>query len=151
MNNKKLIVQHERLWRDIVARQNQGVVEIKTPVGTIDVLCEKDIYEVKHVRKWKHALGQVLAYGYFYPLKSKNIYLFGESSTETREQIIAICQQYKVSAKFTDFKMAEHSLDLALQKAEIIEREKVRLSEKTEIEKLLFSLKKNKNVGKNVR
>jgi len=55
---------------------------IKTPVGYIDVLTDTKIIEVKQINLWKHALGQVKCYGYYYPDKQKWIYLFNQRDTE---------------------------------------------------------------------
>jgi len=73
----------------------RGETEIKTPVGRIDVLTETHVIEVKDVCNWKHALGQVLSYGVFYPDRKKQIYLFGEAD-ETEDMIADICSKFEV-------------------------------------------------------
>lgn len=76
--------------------------EVKTPVGFIDCLSERDIVEIKQVSKWKHALGQILCYGTFYPTKTKHLYLFGDSTEEEGTMIKSICSQFNVQVTFTD-------------------------------------------------
>jgi len=53
-----------------------GDIEVETPYGYIDLLTEDRLIEVKVFNNWKHALGQVLSYGKFYPERQKTIYLF---------------------------------------------------------------------------
>ncbi len=36
-----------------------------------------EIIEVKYVTKWKEAIGQIIAYGQYYPDHQKRIHLFG--------------------------------------------------------------------------
>lgn len=69
-------------------------VEVETPVGRIDLVTIDRIIEIKEVSKWKHAIGQILSYGTFYPDKHKAIYLFG--GTLENEHIKKICDQYDI-------------------------------------------------------
>jgi hypothetical protein len=62
--------------RDIIASNLNGETEVKTPVGFIDILTDDLLIEVKRGSLWKHALGQVLSYGHFYPNHKKVIWLF---------------------------------------------------------------------------
>lgn len=103
MSDKKQIVMEELLWQRWIAEKNKGAIEVATPVGNIDVLCDNALYEVKQVKQWKHALGQVLAYGYFYPSKIKKLYLFGVSTKKLQTKIETICNFYNVHVLFTDF------------------------------------------------
>jgi hypothetical protein len=52
-------------------------MEVCCPVGRIDLLTNTEIIEVKYITNWKHAIGQINAYSYFYPNHKKVIYLFG--------------------------------------------------------------------------
>jgi len=93
----------ELLWQQLIAKRTKGAIEVITPIGNIDVLCDSSLYEVKHVKQWKHALGQVLAYGYFHPSKKKKLYLFGVSAKKLQTKIETICNFYDVHVVFTDF------------------------------------------------
>lgn len=55
-----------------------GQVEVKTKLGRIDLLTDNTIYELKHFRLWKSAVGQLLAYGETYPRHRKVLALFGK-------------------------------------------------------------------------
>ena len=57
-----------------------GEIEVKTPAGPIDLLTDNKIIEIKKVRNWKAALGQILIYGKYYPNHQKHIHLFGKVS-----------------------------------------------------------------------
>lgn len=54
-----------------------GLTEVTTPAGRIDLLTEAEIIEVKAVKDWKAALGQILVYSGFYPQHQKRLHLFG--------------------------------------------------------------------------
>lgn len=53
-----------------------GKIEVKTPDGFIDILTDTEIIEVKCMKNWKHAVGQILIYGEYYPNHIKRIHLF---------------------------------------------------------------------------
>ncbi len=65
--------------RDHLHRQLGGLTEVCTPVGFIDLLTETEIIEVKNIKDWKSALGQILTYSAYYPNHRKRIHLFGET------------------------------------------------------------------------
>jgi hypothetical protein len=75
-----------------------AAIEVRTPVGYIDLLTDNKIIEIKHISNWKSALGQVLSYGDFYPEKNKELYLFGESACNI-DQICRICSKYGVKVE----------------------------------------------------
>jgi hypothetical protein len=62
--------------RDSIAETLNGQIEVKTPVGRIDILTDTLLIEVKRACHWKHALGQVIAYGMHYPDHKQVIWLF---------------------------------------------------------------------------
>lgn len=103
MSDKKSKVMEELLWQQLIAKRTRGAMEVITPIGNIDVLCDASLYEVKHVKQWKHALGQVLAYGYFHPSKAKKLYLFGVATKKLQTKIETICNFYDVRVVFTEF------------------------------------------------
>lgn len=55
--------------------------EVHTPVGVVDLVSDKFslIAEVKAIRKWKHAIGQVLIYHRYFEDKTPYIILFGDA------------------------------------------------------------------------
>lgn len=91
--------QLERQVKERLHRKLGGVVEQKTPVGRIDLLTEYEIIEIKEIDNWKHALGQIIAYSMFYPLKQKRIHLFGKS-TINKNLITTICNKLNILTTF---------------------------------------------------
>jgi hypothetical protein len=73
-----------------------GQTEIKTPIGYIDIMTNTEIIEVKRVRKWKWALGQILVYGLYHPEKVKRIHLFGRCKDTKLETIKEHCGKFDV-------------------------------------------------------
>ena len=63
-------------------------VEVSTKSGRIDILTPSEVIEVKQVTKYKHAIGQVTSYGYYYPRHQKRIHLYGQVSLKQRRLII---------------------------------------------------------------
>nr|AEX63341.1 putative KilA-N domain-containing protein [Moumouvirus Monve] len=67
--NKEKIIQEKLLIK------LGGSVEVKTKIGKIDLLTKDTIIEIKDYDDWKHGLGQLLSYSFFYPNK-KNVYIY---------------------------------------------------------------------------
>ena len=74
-----------------------GCREVKTPVGNIDVLTASEVIEVKHIKLWKSALGQVLVYGSYHPKLQKRIHLYGKHGHLTLSEIKDHCSNFQVS------------------------------------------------------
>jgi len=69
-----------------------GLIEVETDFGFIDLLTNDEVIEIKEVRKWKSALGQVLVYASLYPGYKKRLHLFGE--TDDIDLITTKCQEF---------------------------------------------------------
>ncbi len=85
--------------RDIaraLAEREHGQCEVQTPAGFIDVLTPTWVYEVKAVRHWKAALGQVIAYARYYPKHKPALYLFGTTTPKQRALIREHCASLHV-------------------------------------------------------
>ncbi len=65
--------------------------EVPTLAGNVDILTDRELIEVKSVRSWKCAVGQVLIYGQSYPNHQKRIHLFGEASRDFLSMIRSYC------------------------------------------------------------
>ncbi|MBE9128898.1 MULTISPECIES: KilA-N domain-containing protein [unclassified Coleofasciculus] len=65
--------------------------EVPTLAGNIDILTERELIEVKSVKSWKCAVGQVIVYGQSYPDRQKRIHLFGEASRDFLSMIRSYC------------------------------------------------------------
>ncbi|NET59781.1 MAG: KilA-N domain-containing protein [Symploca sp. SIO2E6] len=65
--------------------------EVQTLAGNIDLLTERELIEVKSIKSWKFAVGQVLIYGQSYPNHQKRIHLFGEATPDFLSMIRSYC------------------------------------------------------------
>ncbi len=65
--------------------------EVPTLAGNVDLLTDRELIEVKSVKSWKCAVGQVLIYGQSYPNHQKRIHLFGEASRDFLSMIRSYC------------------------------------------------------------
>ncbi|WP_141684887.1 hypothetical protein [Burkholderia stabilis] len=88
--------------RDVLSVRNPaGQAEVHTRVGYVDLLLPTAVIEVKSFVKWKHALGQVLAYSSYYPDRRKIIHLYipGAQRPELAEQL-KICAEFGVDITY---------------------------------------------------
>jgi hypothetical protein len=84
-----------------LAKKLNGRIEVATEVGRIDILVDhgtKYIIEIKEASNWKHAVGQVICYGEYYPDHKKKLVLFGE--TDRCELIRKICSRHNIEVEF---------------------------------------------------
>lgn len=79
-----------------LAEELGGENEARTPIGWIDVLTNTELIEVKRVRKWKWALGQILVYGLYHPDLQKRIHLFGKIKESKLQMIKDHCSKFDV-------------------------------------------------------
>lgn len=87
--------------RNRLHQQLGGLIEVTTPAGRIDLLTDSEIIEVKMVQDWKAAMGQVLAYGGFYPSHQKRIHLFGKLGNALASAE-SICQELNIFVTFEE-------------------------------------------------
>ena len=66
---------------------------VKTLAGAIDILTATEVVEVKKIGSWKHAIGQVLVYGDYYPSHQKRIHLYGETQESFLTTIKKHCEK----------------------------------------------------------
>jgi hypothetical protein len=76
-----------------------GEMEVETSCGFIDILTADKIIEIKEYTKWKHAIGQILAYSIHYPNHKKIIYLFDVPDDNCIDDIKQICKKFDVTVK----------------------------------------------------
>ena len=79
-----------------LAKRLNGKREVPTLAGHIDVLTSSQIIEVKSANSWKHALGQILVYSFYYPSHKKRIHLFGETQESFLELVREHCSRFDV-------------------------------------------------------
>jgi len=75
---------------------------VKTPAGNIDILTKNEIIEVKYIKKWKEALGQVISYGKYYPNHRQRIHLFGGKQNFNSFEIEKNCASSGVSVSWEE-------------------------------------------------
>jgi hypothetical protein len=76
-------------------------IEVKTPSGYIDILTDTEVIEIKKGNAWKDALGQLLAYGEYYPEHIKVVYLF-EYKELNLDEIVRIFTKYGIVVRYHD-------------------------------------------------
>jgi hypothetical protein len=90
----------ERLIRDKLSTELHGQVEVTSTHGLIDIVTDTEIIEIKHADKYKHAIGQVLAYSRDFPHLFKRIHLFHEDEvilSEYCEKAKSVCDPLQIS------------------------------------------------------
>ena len=101
--NKRKKKRSESYYRDKLAKSLNGQMEVKVPYGRIDILTNNQIIEVKHIKKWNAALGQVITYAYFYPNHQKRIHLFGvENNSHKISMIQEQCRAQNIIITFEE-------------------------------------------------
>jgi phage anti-repressor protein len=85
----------EKAIADSLAMALNGVREVVVEHGRVDIVTNDEIIEVKTASKWKHALGQLLAYTTTYPQHRLRMHLF-DCDTINLIDIISVCGRYHV-------------------------------------------------------
>ena len=94
---------NESYYRDKLARSLNGQTEVVVPAGRIDILTSNQVIEVKHIKKWNAALGQVITYGVYYPNHQKRIHLFGVENNSSKIILIKEqCRMQNIIATFEE-------------------------------------------------
>jgi O-phosphoseryl-tRNA(Cys) synthetase len=93
MTREQRIIEH---W----ARKLNGDTEVKCQSGRIDIMTDTQVVEVKHVNRWKNALGQALAYAVVTNLKPV-VVLYGSTTNGLRPIIENVCSHYGVETHYT--------------------------------------------------
>lgn len=95
-----------RIWKNL-----GGDIEVPTMAGRIDLLTEKEIIEVKCIKKWKEAVGQVTIFSKDYPKHSKRIHLFGKCSGSFKHIIFSYCKKLNILVSYEDEMFTENPLN----------------------------------------
>jgi hypothetical protein len=88
--------------RDRLHQKLGGEIEVSIPVGRIDLLTATELIEVKQIKEWKDALGQVLSYSAFFPNHIKRIHLFGLANSSKLAIAQLTCSSLHVSVTFEE-------------------------------------------------
>lgn len=98
----------EKVVRDRLKTQLGGLAEVTTPVGRIDLLTNTEVIEVKNVKDWKAAMGQVVAYSAYFPNHQKRLHLFyGKTSKPSTE----LGEAYRICSELGIVITIEQNLD----------------------------------------
>lgn len=100
--NKKTTKIGEISVRNKLATKLSGQTEVPCKTGFVDILAEQEVIEVKTIKDWKGAIGQVLVYACEFKNKTPRIHLFGNASTEYKHMILSFCSRLNVVATFED-------------------------------------------------
>ena len=100
----------ESYFRDNLAKKVDGETEVKVVGGIVDVLSDEEIIEVKRIRDWKHAIGQVVVYGSYLSHK-KRIHLIDDFSNTNKWTIEDVCNRLDIKVTYENDPM----LDLVYQ------------------------------------
>lgn len=92
----------ESIYRDALAHELNGETEIRTPVGRPDIVTKHEVIEVKSFRYWQAALGQLLAYSYYFPDKGKRLHLIGSAPPEYKNLVARHCQRFDVTVSWVN-------------------------------------------------
>lgn len=84
-------------YSNALAKKIGGKREVRTLAGNLDILTSSQVIEVKGIKAWKHALGQVLIYGDYYPSHQKRIHLYGETQESFLKMINSHCAKFNVT------------------------------------------------------
>jgi hypothetical protein len=82
----------ERLYSEL-----GGIKEYETKFGYIDLLTDTEIIEIKVGYNWKHGVGQLLAYGEFFPKHIKRLHLF---DILNNEDVNLFCRKYDIRVSY---------------------------------------------------
>ncbi len=92
--------------RDSLSRRLGATIEVPTPSGSIDVLSKNEVIEVKHYRAWKNAIGQVIAYSFYYPSHKKRVHLFAQKGDKMASKYVQlatpVCSTYGIDVTFEE-------------------------------------------------
>jgi RecB family endonuclease NucS len=89
--------QLEKEWQTFLSKAYHPCqIEVKTPVGNIDILTPTKLIEIKRSDKWKHAIGQLLSYSEFYPTQQKYLYLFGDLNIKQLNEAYRMCKLHNI-------------------------------------------------------
>lgn len=79
------VSEHDKIKNDLSTRLN-GTTEVQNTYGAADIETEKEVIEVKPVRDYKHALGQIIFYS-IATNKRPRVHLYGGKLKEEEEAV----------------------------------------------------------------
>ena len=96
LTRKKASKKRESYYRDKLAFEEDGTTEVIIEIGQIDVVTKDYVIEVKFLKLWTHALGQVLGYSHYFPELLPRLHLILEREESIPDYVFNICNKYDV-------------------------------------------------------
>ena len=88
----------EKSIEDNLARSiPMATQQVRTAAGVVDIVTPDEIIEVKHIKNWKCAVGQVMVYQSYFPGKKRRIHLFGDTATFSKSLIQKHCSKLNIA------------------------------------------------------
>lgn len=81
-----------------------GIEEVSNIHGRIDILTPTEIIEIKEISKYKHGIGQLLAYSTLYPNRKLVLYVFDTPDKIAKYQ--NACMNYCLNSNI-EYKVAK--------------------------------------------
>jgi len=91
--------------RDKLALELNGQTEVPCMAGVVDIVTSDKLIEVKQIKNWKAAIGQVLVYKAYFPRQYPCIHLFKDKNVSTEYKIQVIlgsCLKLGILCSFED-------------------------------------------------
>lgn len=99
----------ESIIQNLINDSIDSEIEVKTPIGRIDVLTDDLLIEIKNAHNWMHGVGQLKIYGDFYPDHKQVLVLFDGEENET---IRELCHKNEISVLWNDQNLIDNLLEL---------------------------------------
>lgn len=99
INDPSLRNQVERNIVEAYSKAVEGFREVPTEAGNIDFLTSSELIEFKIAHNWKHAIGQLLTYGFYYPNHALVLMLVGSDAKTYLKLAKKHCKRYGITAK----------------------------------------------------
>lgn len=90
----------EKALQKSLCKSLGGQKEVVTPAGKIDILTPDRVIEIKNVKNWKEAIGQIIVYSDYYPSHQRVVYFFGTVHTASKDLIQKHCAKLNIEAIF---------------------------------------------------
>lgn len=79
----------------------KGIEEVPVEAGRIDYLTETELIEFKVAQGWKHAIGQLLVYGHYFPQHKLVLMLVGQEAKFYQPMATLHCSRLNIEVRTT--------------------------------------------------
>lgn len=109
--SKEVGIRNESYFRDKLADELNGDVEVEVINGYVDIITDDEIIEVKRMKRWKQAIGQIMVYGLHLDNYKKRIHLIDDLSNYNRWLIEDACRELDIKVTFEKDPVLERVYD----------------------------------------